>query len=351
MSNDNLILFTGDEVSSLLEGLELELIDVVRSAYENHAQGHSSLPHSTFLHFPNDQNNRIIALPAYLGGDFTVGGLKWIASFPSNLNKGMDRASAVIILNSILTGLPLCIVEGSIISAKRTAASAALAVQFLHNDMHPTCLGLIGCGSINFEIARFLLAIYPDIPTLIIYDKDSVRAQHFKTRCFAIYPTINIDIANDVNNVLRSTSLISIATTALKPHIFDLSICSPPSTILHVSLRDIGPTAILACDNIVDDINHVCRAETSLHLTEQMVGHRNFIRCTLADITMGLSDKKSDLNSISIFSPFGLGILDLAVASLVYQRGLQKNLGTVINSFFPIPFHKNFVLPEDQNIR
>lgn len=335
MLNENdIILLKGHEVSSLLAGREIDLINIVKLAYEIHAKGDSSLPHSTFLRFPNDQKNRIIALPAYLGGKFDTSGIKWISSFPDNCSKGLERASAVVILNSMLTGRPKAILEGSVISAKRTAASAALAAKYLSDDKSSTCLGLIGCGLINFEIFKFILSTHQNIRKLVIYDLDSNKCEIFKSKCKNAFTEIEVQVAENINIVFKKALLVSIATTAIMPHIYDLSSCTLGSVILHISLRDISAQAISSCNNIVDDIDHVCRADTSIHWAEKLIGHRKFIRCTLADITTGKSTVKIHKNTVTVFSPFGLGILDIAVGNFAYELAISKKQGSLISSFF-----------------
>jgi ornithine cyclodeaminase len=335
MRDNDILMLKGDEIDRLLADKEQKLIDVVRKAYEIHNAGKSSLPHSTFLRFPDNPANRIIALPTYLGGEFEVAGVKWVSSFPGNVGKGLDRASAVVILNSTETGRPKAIMEGSIISAKRTAASAALAARHLPGSGQVRVLSLIGCGPIGFEIVRFVRASRPEIDRLVLFDLDSNRANQFKEKCKGAFKGLEVDIVSNVKDALSSSTLVSFATTAATPHVSDISGMAAGSTILHISLRDLAPEVILSCDNIADDIDHVCRAQTSVHLAEQVRGNRDFIRCTLADITSGAAPPRRDEESIAVFSPFGLGVLDLAVAQFLLNLAADQGLGSVISSFLP----------------
>ncbi len=333
--NGDLPVMKAREVKEALQGRELELIETVRKAYLAHAAGESSLPHSVFLRFPGDTRNRIIALPAYLGGEFQIAGIKWVSSFPENIDRGLDRASAVLIFNSLATGRPEAVVEGSIISSIRTAASASLAAQSLTIGDHVGEFGIIGCGQINFQTLRFVLAAFPQINRILIYDLSRLHAQRFINLCRGLFNNIEIEAISARDDILRRCSLISIATTAVNPHISDLSLCREGSVILHLSLRDFSPEVILSCDNVVDDIDHVCRENTSLHLTEQLTGNRNFIRCTLADVLLGKSLPRANPQGIVIFSPFGLGILDLAVGSLALKLGHAQGRGIVLENFLP----------------
>ena len=97
--------------------------------------------------FPDRPSSRIIALPASIGGPARVDGLKWISSFPENVAAGIPRASAVLILNDHDTGYPFACLESSIISATRTAASAALAADWLSRGRpRPSRIGFVGTG-------------------------------------------------------------------------------------------------------------------------------------------------------------------------------------------------------------
>jgi ornithine cyclodeaminase len=332
---DDVLLISGSEVAALLAGREAAVLKAVASAYTAHAGGHSALPHSTFLRFPDMPRNRIIALPAYLAESPRAAGLKWIASFPENLEKGLDRASAVVILNSVDTGRPQAIIEGSLISAQRTAASAALAAERLVADPTTDRVGLIGCGVINFQILHYLLQVLPGLSQVTVFDLSAGRARAFTERDRKAMPGLRVSAADAPGAVFESASLISFATTAAQPHIMSLDGCPAGSVILHISLRDLSPELILASDNVVDDVDHVSRAETSIHLAEQRLGHRDFIRCTLGDILIGRAGHKRDRNSPTIFSPFGLGILDLAVSKLVYDLAIAAGRGSVLSNFFP----------------
>jgi N-[(2S)-2-amino-2-carboxyethyl]-L-glutamate dehydrogenase len=338
MNYDDILLLKGNQIFTLFQNRDREILEAVKLAYQIHAKGDSCLPHSSFLRFPNNEKDRIIALPAYLGGEVNTAGIKWIASFPDNLALGMERASATLILNSTQTGHTKAIMESSIISAKRTAASAAIAAEQLRGQQKLTTLGLIGTGLINFETVRFLLNTCPEIETVLVYDLSRERAEQFKRKCEQLSEKLEIFIVAESNTIFKNSSVVSFATTATKPHIDDLSQCQPGTIILHISLRDLLPEIILAADNIVDDVDHISRAQTSIHLAEQQTGNRDFIRCTLGDILNGVVPARQDSHKLAIFSPFGLGVLDLALGQLAYKLAIAENMGQTIKSFLPAPW-------------
>ena len=76
-----------------------------------------------------DPKNRIIAMPAFIGGNIKKSGIKWIASFPDNIEKGMARAHSIIILNEAETGRPIGVINSGSISAIRTASVSGFMIE------------------------------------------------------------------------------------------------------------------------------------------------------------------------------------------------------------------------------
>lgn len=337
MPEGRLLILDANDVESVLRHSELDILTVIRRAYELHHAGETSLPHSQFLRFPGSVRDRIIALPAYVGGEFNAAGLKWISSFPANVNAGMDRASALLVLNSASSGRPYAIMEATAISAKRTAASACLAVEVLLSSQAPLeRLGIIGCGPINYEVLRFLRTRHPGLNNLTIFDIDWVRAEYFKQRLIAEFSVARVTSVRTFEAVLAGAEVVSIATTCTTPYLSSTAACPRNALILHISLRDLAPEVVLnEVDNIVDDPDHVCRAGTSLHLAEELANARDFIVASLPAILAGAAGPLPKHNRPKVFSPFGLGILDVALATYVHRQAENRGLGIEIDTFFP----------------
>lgn len=334
MSGSDLLIISASEVEAALKGREADVLEEVRKAYETHSRGASSLPHSGFLRFPDSDKDRIICLPAYLGDAYQLAGVKWIASMPENVARGMERASAAIILNDRITGRPEVFVEGSIISKQRTAAMAALASKVLAADA-PEVIGFVGCGPINTAIAQFLTAVWPNACRFIAFDLDPPRTEEFGGALCALRPGIEFQAAANLMELLGQCPMVAFATTAITPYVDDLEACPPGAILLHVSLRDLKVDAILSNHNIVDDLEHVNRASTSIHLASQQQNNTDFVHSSLGELLLGKTGLPERDERRIIFSPFGLGVLDLAVAGLVRDFVVKNGGGTTVKSFLP----------------
>src|SRR5437867_4183919 len=328
-----LSIINGKTVGDLIHARRAECIDVVRDAYLAHAAGHSVNPDSYFLRFPDKPDCRIIALPAFLGNGFGVAGLKWIASYPGNVRRGFPRASAVLVLNNYETGYPFAILESSIISAARTAASAVLAAEWLGGRTRRVqSLGIVGTGFIARYVYEFLIGTGWEIEQVRLYDSSPNESKKFLTTACRPEQHRSITVASDVAEVLRASDLIVFTTVASAPHITDTAVFEHNPVVLHISLRDLAPEILLRSQNVVDDVDHVMKANTSAHLTEQQTGNRSFVTGTLAEIMLG--HRSVNRSRPIIFSPFGLGVLDIAVGKWVYDQAVAAGQDQRVSDFF-----------------
>jgi 2,3-diaminopropionate biosynthesis protein SbnB len=303
------------------------------AAYRLHGVGETVNPPSCFLRFPDRPTSRMIALPASLGGKFQVDGLKWVSSFPENVAADIPRASAVLILNDHDTGYPFACLESSIISASRTAASATLAADWLSRGRaRPTRIGFFGVGLIARYIHTYLSGTGWSFDEIGIHDLSTDSAAGFRGYLERSGTTGRITVYERPDQLIRSSDLVVFATVAAQPHVRDVSWFSHNPLVLHVSLRDLAPQIVLASTNIVDDVDHCLKADTSPHLAEQLTGNRHFLHGTLPEVMAG--QVAVDEGRPVVFSPFGLGVLDLAVGMYVYDEVAGSGQLHVIDDFF-----------------
>ena len=326
-------VISGAQVQRVLQGQEKEIVELVESTYRLHGAGDSVNPPSYFLRFPDRPSSRIIALPASIGGDACVDGLKWISSFPGNVAAGIPRASAVLILNDHETGYPFACLESSIISATRTAASAALAADWLSRGRpRPRRVGFVGVGLIARYIHTFLAGTGWSFDEVGVHDLSADSAAGFRRYLEQVGTAGRVMVYDRVEELIGSSDLVVFATVAAQPHVSDPSWFAHNPVVLHISLRDLAPEILLASTNVVDDIEHCLKADTSPHLVEQLTGNRDFLLGTLDDVMAGRVSVPADRPVV--FSPFGLGVLDLAVGKYVYDKVVSAGDLHVIDDFF-----------------
>ncbi|MEV6472055.1 MULTISPECIES: 2,3-diaminopropionate biosynthesis protein SbnB [unclassified Streptomyces] len=322
---------SGATVHSVVDGRHKEIMDLVEQTYRLHGDGRTTNPPSYFLRFPDRPRDRIIALPAALGGEEPVSGLKWISSFPGNLDSGIPRASAVLILNDAATGYPFACLESSIISAARTAASAAVAARSLSlSRRRPMRVGFIGVGLIARYVHEYLAATELEFAGIGVYDLERPYAEARAAQLRATHGDVTVH--DTAEQLIRGSDVVVLATTAGEPYLHDPAWFAHHPLVLNVSLRDLDPAVILDSVNIVDDVEHVLQADTSVHLTEQRTGGRDFLHGTLRDVLTGRFDVPDDRTVV--FSPFGLGVLDLALGYFVHRQAVERGLATDVPGFF-----------------
>ncbi len=330
--NFGFAVITGETVQRVIRADLNRIVSVVEQAYRSYSQGESTNPPSYFLSFPDKPNARIIALPASLRDGFDVSGIKWISSYPDNIEHGIPRASAALILNHRDTGYPFACIESSLISAARTAGSAVLNAYWLKGQRKEAqTIGFFGTGVIARTIFDFFMGTGWRFEQVCLFDQVPEYASYFAAHAAEAGYRDAVTCSSG-DDLLRACDLIVFATTAPRPHVHDPALFSHHPTVLHISLRDLAPEIILGADNVVDDGDHCLTANTSPHLAELQVGHRDFITGTIGDLLNGHIALRGDRPAI--LSPFGMGILDLAVGKYVYDQAAARDELINIDNFF-----------------
>jgi ornithine cyclodeaminase/alanine dehydrogenase-like protein (mu-crystallin family) len=141
MTISTLRYLSRQDVESLAIPMGL-VIDAVEAALREKGEGTAEMPPKPGVHPRKDAF--IHAMPAFLGG-IRSAGLKWVSGFPQNLEKGLPYISGLFVLNDVLTGFPLAVMDCTWITGVRTGAASAVAAKHLARPEAAT-VGIVACG-------------------------------------------------------------------------------------------------------------------------------------------------------------------------------------------------------------
>ncbi|MBC9932838.1 2,3-diaminopropionate biosynthesis protein SbnB [Chitinophaga qingshengii] len=303
-----------------------ELTDVISNATTALHQEDYAQPIKPYLRY-GDPKNRIIAMPAYVGGQSPLAGIKWIASFPGNIYQNKLRAHSVTILNEHDSGIPLCVINTATISGIRTAAvSGVILKKYLANrkDDQQFTVGIIGFGPIGRMHLSMVTAILGDrIDRVLLYDINGVDLT-------TVDPAVKdkVAVANSWQECYSTADIFITCTVSAAPYV-DL----PPvksSLQLNVSLRDYKVEMVRHMDVVVvDDWEEVCRQNTDIENMHKVMGLEKTDTLSIADVVCN-DALKGQKEGVVMFNPMGMAIYDIAVGGHYYQQALHRNVGVVV---------------------
>uniref|UniRef100_A0A915DV25 Ketimine reductase mu-crystallin n=1 Tax=Ditylenchus dipsaci TaxID=166011 RepID=A0A915DV25_9BILA len=131
-------------------------------------------------------------MPCYLGGNDPIAGIKWIGSRQHNPKKfNIPRASALIVLNDSETNYPVAVMEGSLISAMRTAAITGVSIKYLAKKDFSD-ITVIGCGPIAQMQIKTVLEQYAQVKKIHLFDVNPEAAEKLKALFLSEYPNLEM---------------------------------------------------------------------------------------------------------------------------------------------------------------
>lgn len=277
-----------------------------------------SQPIKPYLKYGN-LTNRIIAMPAYVGGKTDTAGIKWIAGFPDNIKRNEPRANSVTILNESQSGKPYCIINTSQISAIRTAAVSGAVIQNSIDKNKSYKVGIIGFGPIGKTHLDMLENLFSDnITSYHIYDKKEETMMNIDNK--------KVHVHSDWQSVFEESDIFITCTVSTDRYI-NLT-PKAEGIYLNVSLRDFELSCMEKVSIIgVDNWEEICRQNTDI---EQMFLAGQLTKEDVLEIDQILldSDFKNKIKSKSfMFNPMGMAIYDMSVAKCFYQAALEQNIG------------------------
>ncbi|WP_142506536.1 2,3-diaminopropionate biosynthesis protein SbnB [Melghirimyces algeriensis] len=335
--NDPKILYLNRSDLLRLGGEHSDLyVRSVERAFKLHAQGAFVQPLKPYLRASGSNGHiadRLIAMPAHLN-DPSISGLKWVGSKHDNpAQRGLDRASALVVLNDPESNYPVAVMEGGLISGMRTAAVTVVATRLLAKEGF-TDLTCIGCGAIAQMQVSSLLEQFPNIRRVHLYDLSSEVAENLAIHVRKRAPEVEVVLRNSAEEAVRAGEVVVTCTVTDQPYI-PFEWLQKGAFVSNVSIMDVEKEVFLKADKVVvDDWEQSNREKKVIH---QLVMEGRFSReqlyAELGEIVIGDKPGRESEDEIILLNPMGMAIEDLACAQDLYYNALDHNVGTWLDLY------------------
>lgn len=318
--------------------------------------------HGAMITFPDESpfptmpkptaDRRLMAMPAYLGGNFQTSGVKWYGSNIANREKGLPRSILMMILNDIDTGIPLAYMSANLLSAYRTGAIPGVGARYLAKK-DSTVIGLLGPGVMGKTTVAAFIAACPKVDTIKIKGRGQKSLDSFISWIKERYPQITtIQTVDSIEDAVRGSDLVSYCNSGE---------VGDPSTYPIVKREWVKPGAFLAMpascsfdkDMEKSDVRKVLdntglyeawyeEVPKPAHNVIPLIGIRYMDmveegKLTMGDledlgkIVAGESPARQNDEEIIMLSVGGMPVEDVAWATVVYRNALEKGIGVKLN--------------------
>lgn len=320
MSENEVLYLSRVDIEKLNISMK-EVINAVEEAFREKAKGNAESPPKPGIHPQKDAF--IHAMPAYLP-DMKAAGVKWVSGFPKNPERGLPYISGLLVLNDVETGFPICIMDCTWITAKRTGAATAVAAKYLAKENSKT-LGIIGCGVQGRSNLEALLAACKKLEEVKAYDINAENLRRYAKEmtdkhCVKIVPV------DSPRKAVESCDIVVTAGPILKN----------PSPVIEASwFKDGGFACPLDFDSYwkpeaMHSMDKFCTDDREQLKYYRQQGYFQDIPRVYAELSeivnrkkLGRENPKERIMSMHL----GLAIEDIATATLIYEKAKEKNAG------------------------
>ncbi len=268
-------------------------------------------------------------------------GAKIVSIFENNPRVGLGTTQAVFLLISPTTGETLAVIEAGSLTAIRTGAASGAATDLFARPESSvaTIFGAGGQARTQLEALAFVRPLEQVYVCDVDVGRAEVFAEEMQARLQTVRPGIRVLVAQNPEDALARSHLVSCATTSRTPLFFGQAI--NPGT--HVNAigsytpdrRELDETLLLRAGKVVVDSREAVLAEAGDFIIpiRQGVFGPDIIVAQLGEVLLGEKPVRESASEITVYKAVGVATLDLVAARTAYSRATKLGLGTQIRDF------------------